>query len=41
MDILENCSNSVENGLERVKTGDGQINTRDIYNILSDGEVRT
>lgn len=40
MDILGNCGDSVEHGLERVVMGDGQINTRDIYNNLSKGEMR-
>lgn len=41
MDILGTCGDSVEPGLERVKMGDGQINTRDIYSNLSKGEMRT
>lgn len=41
MDILGTCDDSVGHRLERVKMGNGQINTRDISNNLSKGEMRT
>lgn len=38
--MLQNGKDRVGNGVEGVKTGDGPNNARDVYNDLSDGELR-